>query len=130
MIITSKQLKELRNIREIKFTKIRDFSDYHLACGIEEIDLTNVKGKIKDLLLDFFKKQVKAKRGDRVKTLDIYQNTKKGFCIIEYKAFHGFGYAWSDDLEGAFVSYLIRTYKIKKTSKTYKNLVYNNLFNF
>lgn len=130
MIITLKQLKELNKIREIKFTKIRNFSDYNLACGIEEIDLTKVKGKIKDLLLDFFKKQVKAKKGDKVKTLDIYQNIEKGYCIIEYKVFHGFGYAWSDDLENAFINYLINTYKINTISKTYKNLVCNNLFNF
>lgn len=134
MIITSKQLKELSKIRKVNFTKIRDFSNYHLACATEIIDLTDVKGKIKDLLIDFFKKQLKAKRGDRVKTLNVYQNVCysdniKG-CIIEYKLFHGFGYAWSQDLEVEFVNYLINTYKIKKTSKTYKNLIYNNLFNF
>ena len=130
MTITEKQIKELGNIKELNFTKVRPFTDYSLACGVEEIDLTKVKGKIKNLLINFFKQQLNPKRNDRTKTIEVWQQQPKGYCIVKYRALHGLGYAWSQDLEGEFISYLIKTYNIKRTSKTYKVLLSRSLFNF
>ena len=134
MTITEKQISELRNIREISFKKTKSFTDYSLASGIEEIDLTKVKGKAKELLIAFFKKQLNPKRTDRTKTIDIYRQTKNGkyneVCIITYRALHGFGYAWSQDLENEFISWLIKTYNINKRSKTYRVLLLRSIFTF
>lgn len=48
-IITKKQLDTLKNIKELSFRKIKSFTDYSLASGIEEIDITNVNKKIRSL---------------------------------------------------------------------------------
>ena len=133
--LTENQLATLRNVREISFRKLRSFTDYSLASGIEEIDLTYVpNNRAKALLIEFFEHQRNAKRGDRTITRSIYRQTRNGkyngVCIVEYVAKHGFGYAWSQDLENEFVSWVIRTYNVKHTSKTYKALVGRCLFSF
>jgi hypothetical protein len=125
-IITEKQLDTLKNIRELSFRKIRSFTDASLASGIEEINITNVNKKIRCLLLEFFTNQENPKRGDRVKTQNIFIQTRKGkeICwIVTYRALHGCGYAWSQDAEGEFKQWLIKNYNIKRTSKTYKNIL-------
>lgn len=120
--LTPASLEPLRQIREINFRKVRSFSDTSLAAGYETLDLSQMpNGRVKDLLIEFFVAKYDAKRSDRVKTVSLYEagNT----CIVTYYAKHGLGYAWSDDLENEFISWAVRTYNIKPTSKTYKALL-------
>lgn len=121
--LTEKQLDTLRNVKEIDFKLIRHFGDYNLASANIIIDISKVCPKLKELLKAYFNYQFTAKRTDRVKTISIYNNT------IKYRALHGCGYAWSQDLEGSFSNYLISKYNLKSTSKTYK-LLLENLFSF
>lgn len=125
--LTKAQIDNYRQIKEISFKKLRSFTDYSLSSGIEE-------GTAKNLLIDFFKSRQTFKKGNRITTRSIYRQTKNGkynnVCIIEYICKHGFGYAWSQDLENEFISWVISTYKLNKTSKTYNLLLQRSLFNF
>lgn len=120
--LTPAMLEPLRNIRELKFRKVRSFSDYHLASGYETLDLSQVpEGRAKDLLVEFFEFAKSGKRSRRVITTDVMYIHGK-VALVEYYARHGFGYAWSQDLENEFVAWALAAYDVKPTSKTYKAL--------
>ena len=119
--LTEKALETLINVKQASFKCLRPFTNHNLASGIVELVINNsVNKKVAKLLLDFFEVQRQAKRTDRVKTLSI-QTIGKAH-VVKYRALHGFQYAWSDDLENAFTDWLLSTYSVSKTSKTYKAL--------
>ncbi len=121
--LTPATLEPLRNVRELRFQKVRSFTDTHLAAGYETLDLSQVReGRAKALLIEFFEARKNGKRTDRVITQSITYIHGKA-CIVEYYAKHGCGYAWSQDLENEFIFWAIETYNVKPGSVTYKALL-------
>ncbi len=127
LIIKKGELNQLYyNVRDIGFKKIRSFTDYSLASGIQKLDLTRLKkGKIRDLFISFLE-QCTSRRN---RTLLLYKSYDNNY--VEIRILHGFGYSWGYDVEGEFKSWLYKTYNVNRKSKTYKNILYaNNVFYF
>lgn len=124
MTITEKQLSEISKIKELNFRKIRNYSERSNASAIIELDLSKVKGKARNLLIEFFKSKYYTKKGERVRTVSIFEQKEKKYLIVEYYQLHGFGYAWSQDLKYSFIDFIIENYKINKKSKSFINLLH------
>lgn len=123
LIIKPNELLALRDIKDVGFSKTRSFTDYSLASGEQKLDLSGVKSKkIKKLFIDF----LKSCSSIRKRTLTRYIDSTGNYA--EIRILHGMGYAWSQDVENEFITWLLNTYHVNKNSKTYKNIVNGRSF--
>lgn len=116
-IYTKNDAKDINKIKDLGFQRIRYFTNYYLASGVQKIDISNLNEKNKKLIIEFLNTRVSNK--NRVKLLYKYKNE-----YFEIRMLHGCGYSWGTDFLNEFIDYILNNYKINKKSKTYKNILY------